>query len=193
MSLWKDVLRFLKVIFSWDKPSLLECCEAWFSNKDVNIHKALSCYVFWGVWLAINKMILYGKVMCSSTMSHHIRLSYGEHWKPPKNNGIASLKETYIWLLKGLDGACQGTSCMCGARTILVLNNAHCLLLKYGPIQVTPKHNWIQCLMDSNESSCWKMCQYIISARGLKYFNGLGKWKNSTDKLGRGSHNGKKL
>jgi hypothetical protein len=91
--------------------------------------------VLWGIWLTRNKLIFEDKEAQLGRLAHHIRVSYGEGRKQPKNIVPRSLQEPIIDHTKPwgfFDGACQGTPGTCGVGAILYLDNANYFLLKYG-------------------------------------------------------------
>ena len=71
--------------------------QMFISNIYVEAHKALPCYILWGLWLSRNKMFFQGNEITFDMVSHHTRLSYGGYF----------------------DGTCQGNPCMCKACAFL--------------------------------------------------------------------------
>ena len=55
-------------------------------------HRALPCYVLWGLWLLRNKMIFQGPV-ATSLVSYNIKLFYRKCWKAPKHKATGILKK----------------------------------------------------------------------------------------------------
>jgi hypothetical protein len=86
---WKEVLQRFKLKNIWDKNSLLECFNSWITNRSITSYKALPCCVLWGggECLARNRRTFQGKEEQLGWLTHQIRISYGEGWKPPKKKG----------------------------------------------------------------------------------------------------------
>jgi len=59
--------------------------EFWITDKFVSSHRSLLWYVLWGIWLTRNKLIFEDKVEQLGILAHHIRVSYGEGRKQPKD------------------------------------------------------------------------------------------------------------
>ena len=62
-------------------------------DKYVSSQRELHGYVLWGIWLTKNTLTFKDKEAQIGRLSHHIRVSYGEGRKQPKNNVPRSLQE----------------------------------------------------------------------------------------------------
>jgi hypothetical protein len=86
-----EVLQLANGKIKWDKNSRIECFENWILDKSEYDHKALPCFVMQeGLWLARNKLIFQKKEKSLGQVTHHIRFSYGECWKLPKQKALDS-------------------------------------------------------------------------------------------------------
>jgi hypothetical protein len=108
----------------WDKDSLVKCFEHWCHNNSVASHKALPCFVLWGIWLARNKALFQG--IETGQVAHQIKSAYGERWKISTPKATRILIEPVIdySVTQGyFDGACQGIPGNCGSHLHFVSVN----------------------------------------------------------------------
>ena len=104
----------------WDKKTLLDSFENQINETSATRHKALPCYVLWGLWLVMNKMI-FRHDLSIGQVSYNIRLSYHECWKEPKQKAARILKKLVInssFPSRFFDRVCQGSIDMSEARAI---------------------------------------------------------------------------
>ena len=66
------------------------------TDKFVSSHRALPRYFSWGIWLSKNNLIFEDKEAQLGILANHIRVSYGEGRKQPKNIVPISFQELII-------------------------------------------------------------------------------------------------